>query len=119
MRNKARNTRSPEYLDEIPEGCVIDGSHQHPDDFSVAVIRYAEKLGYEIDDADLVHVLIREVPGVRDQLGLEYNENFGHYLSIASDEAVDWLNEHITQDGYAYLIEESDLFLEKLVDEED
>jgi hypothetical protein len=115
MRNQMASTQTPAHLDYLEEGCVIDGSHQHPDDFSVAVIRYAERLGYKIGDEDLVHILIREL-GMQPKMGPDYDQDFGHYLSIASDEAVDWLNDKVCDDKHGYVIEESDLFL-KHVDE--
>jgi hypothetical protein len=113
MPNKNRSPQTPHLADNIETGCLIDGSHQHVDDFSVAVLRYAEFLGYQIDDADLVHVLIREMPHLRDKLGADYNEEYGHWLSIVSDEAVDWLNRHVATEPFSFYIDESSLFLEE------
>lgn len=110
MWNKARTTQSNPSLDQIEVGCLIDGSHQHIDDFSVAVIRYAEALGYTVQDIDLVHVLIR-TQGLQPMMSETYLQNFGHYLSIAADEAVDWMNEHIVTGDHLFHVRESDLFL--------
>lgn len=110
MRNHMASTQSNPSFDYIEVGCIIDGSHSHPDDFSVAIIRYAEKLGWKIGDQDLVHVLIREL-GLK--MSDEYFADYGHYLAIASDEAVGWLNDHVTDETHHFEVIESDLFLEK------
>lgn len=110
MLNQNRSVTSNPSLDEIETGIQLDGSHSHPDDFSVAVLDYAKALGYEISDEDLVHVLIRKV-GMQDDLGESYVQNYGHYLSIASDEAVDWLNEKVAGNGFSFFIDDQSLFL--------
>ncbi len=115
MRNKNATTQSPAHLDEIQVGCIIDGSHQHPEDFSVAIVRYGETLGYEIDDKDLVHVLIRET-GMIDRLPYGVAGEVAEHLSELSDEVVNWLNEHVCDDAHAFHVEESDLFLSPVTD---
>lgn len=118
MRNKARNTHSPYYLDEIPEGCLIDGSHHHSDDFSVMVIRYAEALGREIDNTNLVAVMLRETGLGEEICTPEGLGTVSEYLTEESDRAVDWLNEHVASEGFAFYVRESDLFLEPQDDED-
>lgn len=118
MRNRSATTQTPAHLDRIEVGIILDGTHSHPDDFSVAVLRYAETLGWEIQPQDLVHVLIREL-GMQDTLGQVYFENFGEFLGIASDEAVTWLNDNVTDEEHHFEIIESDLFLVKTENDDD
>jgi hypothetical protein len=110
MRNKNRSTRSPAHLDEIQEGCIIDGSHAHPDDFSVQIILYAQELGHEPSTETRAWMMVR-LGGLDEHLTPEGCGLMSESLSEASDEAVTWLNQTVATEPHLFYVHESDLFL--------
>jgi hypothetical protein len=111
MPNKARNTQSPAHLDEIAVGCAIDGSHAHPDDFSMQVIQYAEMFGFKPDASLVVAMGLRSTGMGEDICTPEGLGRISESLMEGSDEAVTWLNEHVSSEPFVFYVHESDLFL--------
>ena len=111
MRNQAATTQSPAHLDDIPTGCLIDGSHMHPDDFSVAIIDYAKQFGHDMTDRDLVHYLLR-TQEMQDHLTPEMQGESSATLREVSEEAINWLNDNVADEPFVFYIDESSLFLE-------
>jgi hypothetical protein len=102
-------------------GCWIDGSHQHPDDFSIAVIRKALEYGAIWDVREHAHVFdTAAVYRGRGQDFIHPNIDVPVALRELSDEAVEWMNDHLVyHHQLAFQIIESDLFLVNIEDLDD
>ena len=101
-------------------GCWIDGSHQHPDDFSIAVIRKALEYGAIWDVREHAHIF--DTAAVYRARGEDFEHptiEVSEALHELSDQAVEWMNEHLVyHHQIAFLIEESSLFLQVIEDDD-
>ena len=92
-------------------GCIIDGSHAHPDDFSMQVIQYAQLFGYDPEQDVTVAILLRSTGLGEEICSDEGQARMSEALMEGSDDAVNWLNENVVTGAFAFYVEESDLFL--------
>lgn len=84
-------------------GCVFDGNRGWR--ISADAIVYAHERGFPVTCVDLaVMGAFRE--GDRDQDG-----TIGEYVHAMADEAIEWLNEHVTPEGHLFGWHEGDLML--------
>lgn len=97
-------------------GCWIDGSHQHPDDFSIAVIQKALQYGAIWDVREHAHIFdTAAVYRARGDDFVHWNIDVPEALRELSEQAVEWMNEHLVyHHQIAFQIVESSLFLSQM-----
>ncbi len=102
-------------------GCWIDGSHQHPDDFSIAVIQKALEYGAIFDVRSDAHVVENAARyRARGEDFIHPNIDVPIALCELSDAAVEWMNENLVyHHQIAFQIIESDLFLSRMTEDDD
>lgn len=88
----------------------MDGSHQHPDDFSADVIRFAMGWGWTGGQWNLQELLDAHDSGETDDVGVHVASEA---LYDASEDAVTWLNDQRSDDLF-WNVDESCLFLEEI-----
>ena len=93
-------------------GCVIDGSHMNPFDFSVAVIDLAVDAGFELDE----EVYRKDVEDMRNgEVDDEWVMSVLDALDWTYEDALEYLNSGLS-DGLCYTVDDQSLFLEELDD---
>ena len=87
-------------------GCVIDGSHWNPQDFEVAILKFATDYGYDGADMELI---MADYYNINDLEGHDY-EDFLQALWEESELAVNWMNDQVPMNYYFY-IDDGSLYL--------
>jgi hypothetical protein len=87
-------------------GCIIDGSHWNPQDFEIAILRFAINYGY--DDVDMEKVE-EDYDNMNDLCSHDY-EDFIQALWEESELAVNWMNDQLPENYYFY-IDDGSLYL--------
>jgi hypothetical protein len=117
-------TGKPRYAADVPpvgpqhQGCWIDGSHMSADDFARMTIDLALRFGAQWAES--------KPPGVptdkqaweivqrhMQDLGNAWapHPTLSEWLYETSEDAVEWLNDEVAPENYAWSIVEQDLFL--------
>ena len=86
---------------EVPTkpGLYLDGNQDSADNLNKAIIQFAESCGMLVTDED------RKVLEDTD------SEDWSQILFEVSEDAINWLNDHHTDDSSYWMIDESCLFL--------
>lgn len=97
------------------EGCWIDG---HWGQYAVAqMVEIAQVYGY--DDSQIVDIARRHLDsmGPSDEPGITDDEH--EMLSFAAQDVENWMNDNVVPEGYAFVWEDGELFLERTAEDEE
>ena len=86
-------------------GCVIDGSHWNPQDFEIAILRFASSHGYEVD----MEKVEDDYYNINDLTSHDY-EDFLQALWEESELAIQWMNDQVPM-NYYFFIDDGSLYL--------
>jgi len=102
-------------------GCIIDNSHFSAMNCNLDIIDYARCQGWDGGSFDLdmiysdfIHIERGTVPDFYNPESFEID--FQETIYYAADQAVEWLNENVVDDGYYYEIDDNSLYLWKVDD---
>jgi hypothetical protein len=96
------------------KGCYIDGSHYTSDYLSATIVRFATELGWDGGQWEISEILDAYVSGERDAEGICVASE---PMYDASEDAVQWMNDHRTDDQ-VWWIEDNSLYLTNVEDDD-
>lgn len=101
-------------FDDLVTGIVIDRSAFSADDCNLAIVAFANTYGFTIgtDDESVIDRITRERTYRSAYESPEENDH--QALHELADNAVQWMNDNNTREGYTFNIDNNSLYFEEI-----